>query len=90
MKGERTFWVDRVVPIFQPLGDRTGLIGFEWCETSSKECIDDSINVDIRMKTSRMFLDGLGVGKNSSELLSTEASSGLDKEDIQHSPKRYH
>jgi hypothetical protein len=35
-KYERTFWVDRVVPIFQALGDHSQLLGFEWCEISAE------------------------------------------------------
>jgi hypothetical protein len=31
-KHERTFWIDKIIPIFQAIGDQTGLIGFEWCE----------------------------------------------------------
>lgn len=84
MRGERTFWVNRIVPMFQPLGDQIGLIGYKWCETSLKECVDDSINMDVWMKMSRQFLDGLGFDKCFSELLSMESSSGLEKENIQH------
>ncbi|KAI7900376.1 uncharacterized protein BX663DRAFT_415714, partial [Cokeromyces recurvatus] len=81
---ERTFWVDQIASIFQTLGDQTGLIGFEWCETLSQNCVDDSINVDLWIKTSRRFLDGLGFDKCHNEILSMEASSGLEKEDMEH------
>ncbi|EIE86199.1 hypothetical protein RO3G_10910 [Rhizopus delemar RA 99-880] len=77
---ERTLWVDRIASIFQTLGDQPGLIGFEWCETLSKSCVDDSINVDLWIKTSRRYLDGLRFDKRHDEILSMEASSGLEKE----------
>ncbi|KAG2204822.1 hypothetical protein INT47_004097 [Mucor saturninus] len=31
-KHGRTFWIDKMIPIFQSIGDQTGLVGFEWCE----------------------------------------------------------
>lgn len=40
---ERTFWIDRVVPLLQTLGDQTGLVGFEWCETVADEQLESSI-----------------------------------------------
>lgn len=70
--------------LFQTLGDQMGLIGYEWSETSSTECIDDSINTELWLKTSRRFLDGLGFNSRNNEILTMEASSGLDKEDLQH------
>ncbi|KAG1055392.1 hypothetical protein G6F43_002657 [Rhizopus delemar] len=81
---ERTLWVDRIASIFQTLGDQPGLIGFEWCETLSKSCVDDSINVDLWIKTSRRYLDGLRFDKRHDEILSMEASSGLEKEGMEH------
>ncbi|KAI9032505.1 hypothetical protein CLU79DRAFT_680166, partial [Phycomyces nitens] len=27
---ERTFWVDRIVPLFQSFGDQTGLLTYQW------------------------------------------------------------
>ncbi|KAI7871435.1 hypothetical protein BDF14DRAFT_1718922, partial [Spinellus fusiger] len=29
-KSERTFWIDRIIPVLQAIGDQTGLVSFEW------------------------------------------------------------
>ncbi|KAI7888139.1 uncharacterized protein EV154DRAFT_554142 [Mucor mucedo] len=34
---ERTFWIDRVVPIFQIFGNHSQLLGFQWCVVSTDE-----------------------------------------------------
>ncbi|KAG0170725.1 hypothetical protein DFQ30_002055, partial [Apophysomyces sp. BC1015] len=83
-RGERTFWVDRVVPVMQTIGDQTSLTGFDWCETKSKDHGEANINTDLWMKTSRRFLDGLGFDAKKNELLAMEASSGIEKEDLNH------
>ncbi|RCH78009.1 hypothetical protein CU097_001256, partial [Rhizopus azygosporus] len=36
-KYEHTFWIDRVIPIFQELSDHSQLLGFQWREIPIEE-----------------------------------------------------
>ncbi|KAI9007857.1 hypothetical protein CLU79DRAFT_829619 [Phycomyces nitens] len=78
-KHERTFWVDRVVPIFQALGDHSQLLGFQWCEVPTEEHTEFTIDpTTVPIK----FHDGLGYDMNNCNKLVMEGSS---RENIQHS-----
>ncbi|KAG1473608.1 hypothetical protein G6F56_000856 [Rhizopus delemar] len=80
----RTFWIDKVIPIFQSIGDQTGLLGFEWCEKIPQSHVQSVMDTDAwKLGTSRN-VDGLGYNLYDEDLFVLEASSGQDKEDITH------
>lgn len=86
-KYERTFWVDRVVPIFQAIGDHSQLLGFQWCEVPTEEHAEFTIDPTTwKPGASNKFHDGLGYDNNSCNKLILEGSSRyIDKENVQHS-----
>ncbi|ORE08081.1 hypothetical protein BCV72DRAFT_225562 [Rhizopus microsporus var. microsporus] len=86
-KYERTFWVDRVVPIFQALGDHSQLLGFQWCEVPTEEHAEFTIDPTTwKPGVSNKFHDGLGYDNNNCNKLIMEGSSGyIDKENVQRS-----
>lgn len=80
-KSERTFWVDRVAPVFQHLADQTGLLGFEWCETAAVDSNETSISsLTWRPSNSVQYLDGRGYDNEGRSWMAMEASSGQHKE----------
>ncbi|KAG0249719.1 hypothetical protein DFQ27_009840 [Actinomortierella ambigua] len=84
-KSERTFWVDRVVPIFQQLADQTRLLGFEWCETAAVDLQETSISSSTWRSTSPIqYLDGRGYDCEARSWITLEASSGQHKEKVEH------
>ncbi|KAG1444343.1 hypothetical protein G6F46_012529 [Rhizopus delemar] len=42
---ECTFWVDRVVPLFQIFGDQTGLLNYQWCEVLSRKHAENTMDI---------------------------------------------
>ncbi|KAI9030111.1 hypothetical protein CLU79DRAFT_734114 [Phycomyces nitens] len=86
-KYERTFWVDRVVPIFQALGDHSQLLGFQWCEVLTEEHTEFTIDPTTWKRSVPIkFHDGLGYDMNNCNKLVMEGSSRyIDRENIQHS-----
>ncbi|KAI9020994.1 hypothetical protein CLU79DRAFT_804594 [Phycomyces nitens] len=83
-KSERTFWIDRVIPIFQTIGDQTGLLGFEWCETNPISFTESTINKDTWKSGPLRNVDGLGYNKTKTDIIVMEASSGQNNEDMVH------
>lgn len=83
-KGERTFWIDRVIPIFQTLGDQTGYIGFEWCEVEPKDYNTYTMDTLTWKRTSRRNVDGIGYNNKKKDQIVLECSGGLHKEIIDH------
>ncbi|KAI9247751.1 hypothetical protein BY458DRAFT_446176 [Sporodiniella umbellata] len=76
---ERTFFIDRVVPIFQNMGDQTGLISFKWCEIFSQGFAAFSI-LNGQSSTTR-YVDGMGYTvADNQECVVIESASGPVKE----------
>lgn len=81
---ERTFWINGVVPIFQPFFDQTGLLDFEWCEVFSKAHAETALDVESWSKGSAKYVDGLGYDQYECERLVMKASSGEFEENFTH------
>lgn len=81
---ERTFWINRIVPIFQPFADQTGLLDFEWCEVFSKAHAETTVDTESWLTGYSRYVDGLGHDLYECERLVMEASSGEFKENIPH------
>ncbi|KAG0790336.1 hypothetical protein G6F22_006440 [Rhizopus arrhizus] len=79
-KGERTFWIDRIVPLFQIFGDQTSYLGFEWCEAEPNDYKTYTIDSLTWMRTSKRSVDGLGYNKSKIDQIVMEGSSGLQNE----------
>ncbi|KAL0094761.1 hypothetical protein F4703DRAFT_1035151 [Phycomyces blakesleeanus] len=58
IKRERTFWIDRVFPLLQTLGDKTGFVGFEWCETIAYEWMEFNTVPERWVHGNVRYLDG--------------------------------
>ncbi|CEG72970.1 hypothetical protein RMATCC62417_08442 [Rhizopus microsporus] len=85
---ERTFFADRVIPIFSAFENHHQNIHFEWCEKTIKSLQTVLfLAIDIQRATSS-FADGLGystlVGHMDDERVVFEASSGGANEDQSH------
>ncbi|KAF9369528.1 hypothetical protein BGX21_005922 [Mortierella sp. AD011] len=83
-KSERTFWTDRVQPIFQHFGDETGLLGFEWCETVSFEQVESTVNPNNWEKGGVNYVGGRGYDKKGRNRIMMESSGGAGNERIDH------
>lgn len=83
-KSERTFWIDRVIPIFQAVGDQTGLVGYEWCETNPGSYTESTIEQDTWKRGPLRNVDGLGYTDVGTDVIVMEASSGQTNEDLVH------
>lgn len=83
-KGERTFWIDRIVPLFQIFGDQTSYLGFEWCEAEPNDYKTYTIDSLTWMRTSKRSVDGLGYNKSKIDQIVMEGSSGLQNEVVDH------
>ncbi|CEG84516.1 hypothetical protein RMATCC62417_18307 [Rhizopus microsporus] len=85
-KYERTYWIDRVVPILQCFGDHSQLLGFQWCEIPLEEHAEFTIDPNSWMRTATVkYHDGLGYDLNGHGRLIMEGSSrSITKEDIEH------
>ncbi|KAL1936648.1 hypothetical protein VTP01DRAFT_782 [Rhizomucor pusillus] len=83
-KSERTFWIDRVVPLLQTLGDQTGLLGFEWCETVADEQVESNILPESWSQGGVRYLDGRGYDQNGRNRIVMESSSGPATEKMEH------
>ncbi|KAG2192494.1 hypothetical protein INT47_009693 [Mucor saturninus] len=83
---ERTFWIDRVVPIFQVFGHHSQLLGFQWCEVSTDEQMEFIIDPDTWMRTAgTKYHDGLGYDLDfQSRLIMEGSSKSTAREDIEH------
>ncbi|ORZ02273.1 hypothetical protein BCR43DRAFT_559253 [Syncephalastrum racemosum] len=79
---ERTFWVDRVVPLFQIFGDQTQLLSYEWCEIFCKSHAEDTMD-DKGIGRAR-FVDGMGYDAFHRERLVMESSGDVLKEHTRH------
>ncbi|KAG1451424.1 hypothetical protein G6F56_008092 [Rhizopus delemar] len=86
-KYERTFWIDRVIPIFQALGDHSQLLGFQWCEIPTEEHMEFTLNpCTWKRNAANKYHDGLGYDDDNRNRLIMEGSSRYnDKESIEHS-----
>lgn len=84
LKGKRPFWIDRVVPILQKLGDQTGFLGFEWCETVADERLEPTIVPESWVNGNVWYLDGLGYDKKGRSKIVMESSSKPAAEKIGH------
>ncbi|KAF7729649.1 hypothetical protein EC973_004022 [Apophysomyces ossiformis] len=84
---ERTCFVNYVIPSMMALSYVTGLVQMKWCETefSSGKLIDlEKWDFDLRNIPNR-FMDAIGkMPDHDMEVLLVEASSGIEKEDVQH------
>ncbi|KAG1447016.1 hypothetical protein G6F56_009392 [Rhizopus delemar] len=83
-KLERTFWIDRIIPIFQAMGDQTGLVGFEWCELNPEPYMESTIEKDTRKRGPLRNVDGLEYSNLNTDMIVMEASSGQKDEDLMH------
>jgi hypothetical protein len=83
-KSERTFWIDRIIPIFQSIGDQTGLVGFELCETNPTSHTETTMQQDSWKRGPSRNVDGLGRNEHGAEIIVMEGSSGQTNEDITH------
>ncbi|KAI9473538.1 MAG: hypothetical protein EXX96DRAFT_309868 [Benjaminiella poitrasii] len=85
-KYERTYWIDRVVPILQCFGDHSQLLGFQWCEIPTDEQVEFIIDPNSWMRTATVkYHDGLGCDMNGySRLIMEGSSSSITKENIDH------
>lgn len=81
---ERTFWVDRVVPLFQIFGDQTGLLNYQWCEVFSRKHAENTMNIKNCTSGKARFVDGMGDDVYNEERVVMESSSGAIKENIRH------
>ncbi|KAI9023886.1 hypothetical protein CLU79DRAFT_857508 [Phycomyces nitens] len=84
IKGERTFWIDRVVPLLQTLGDQTGFISFEWCETVADEQMESNTVPECWIQGNVRYLDGLGYDRKGRSKIVMESSSGPTAEKTDH------
>ncbi|KAI9004836.1 hypothetical protein CLU79DRAFT_777938 [Phycomyces nitens] len=85
-KYERSFWIDRVTPIFQTFGDQSQLLGFQWCEIPTEEHVEFTIDPNTWMRTTPIkYHDGVGYDINChSRLVMEGSSSSTLKEDLDH------
>ncbi|KAG1036903.1 hypothetical protein G6F43_012961 [Rhizopus delemar] len=85
-KYERSYWIDRVIPIFQTFGDQSQLLGFQWCEIPTEEHVEFTIDPDTWMRTTPIkYHDGVGYDINGCNRLVMEGSSSSTlKEDVDH------
>ncbi|KAI8078900.1 uncharacterized protein BX664DRAFT_343018 [Halteromyces radiatus] len=79
---ERTWWVRRVVPLFQTFGNQTGLLNFDWCECETTHHALEEMDLTIWEKGSSRFADGLGYDWNANERLVMEGSCGQHRESV--------
>ncbi|EIE85694.1 hypothetical protein G6F46_002002 [Rhizopus delemar] len=85
-KYERSYWIDRIIPIFQTFGDQSQLLGFQWCEIPTEEHVEFTIDPDTWMRTTPIkYHDGVGYDINGcSRLVMEGSSSSTLKEDVDH------
>ncbi|KAF9408056.1 hypothetical protein BGZ76_005943, partial [Entomortierella beljakovae] len=81
---ERTFWIDRIQPIFQHFGDQTGLLGFEWCETPIKEQIESERTPQDWRAAGALMVDGRAYDKHDRNIMVMESSGTQKKERVVH------
>lgn len=79
---ERTWWVRRVVPVFQTFANQTGLLSFDWCECEVKHHALADVDPEYCQTGRPWFADGLGYDWTGMERLVMEGSSGQHKERI--------
>ncbi|KAI8368131.1 uncharacterized protein BYT42DRAFT_503749, partial [Radiomyces spectabilis] len=79
---ERTWWVRRVVPVFQTFANQTGLLSFDWCECEVRHHALANMDPECWQKGRPWFADGLGYDWTGMERLVMEGSSGQRKERI--------
>ncbi|KAG0162020.1 hypothetical protein DFQ28_003703 [Apophysomyces sp. BC1034] len=79
---ERTWWVRRVVPIFQTFGNQTGCLMFDWCEVETKHHAFAQMDPKLWEKGQARFADGLGYDWYGEERLIMEGSCGQHKEKV--------
>lgn len=84
-KHERTFWIDKIIPIFQSIGDQTGLVGFEWCEKNPESFSETTTDLETWKHGPVRYVDGLGYREGRTDIIVMEASSGKNYEDLEHS-----
>ncbi|KAL0076421.1 hypothetical protein J3Q64DRAFT_1609132, partial [Phycomyces blakesleeanus] len=78
---KRTWWVRRVVPVFQTFANQTGMLSFDWCECEVRHhALADEDPENCKQKT--RFANGLGYVWTGMERLVMEGSSEQYKERI--------
>ncbi|KAI8644699.1 hypothetical protein BD408DRAFT_320870, partial [Parasitella parasitica] len=71
---ERTFWIDRVVPLFQIFGDQTGLLSYKWCEVFSQKYAEISADISNCKPGNARYVDGMGYDIHDEERLVMESN----------------
>ncbi|CAO3638499.1 unnamed protein product [Mucor hiemalis] len=79
---ERTWWVRRIVPVFQTFANQTGLLSFDWCECEVKHHALAEMDAEDFQKGTLWFGDGLGYEGAGLERVVMEGSSGKYKENV--------
>ncbi|CAO3685376.1 unnamed protein product [Rhizopus stolonifer] len=70
------FWIDRVIPIFQALGDHSQLLGFQWREVPSEEHMVFTLDsCTWKHNAANKYHDGMGYDDNNRNRLVMEGSS---------------
>ncbi|CEG66999.1 hypothetical protein RMATCC62417_03485 [Rhizopus microsporus] len=79
---ERTWWVRRVVPVFQTFANQTGLLSFNWCECEMRHHALTNMDPEYWQTRRPWFVNGHGYDLAGIERLVMEGSSGQHKEMI--------
>ncbi|KAI9490629.1 hypothetical protein BDB00DRAFT_790146 [Zychaea mexicana] len=79
---ERTWWVRRIVPVFQTFANQTGLLAFDWCECEVRHHALADVDPEYCQTGTPWFADGLGYDWTGMERLVMEGSSGQHKEKL--------
>ncbi|KAL0097435.1 hypothetical protein J3Q64DRAFT_1060557 [Phycomyces blakesleeanus] len=82
--GERTFWCERVIPLFKYLGCTDNIVVFDWCEKMSNSHMASSLVPGVWQQGERRYMDGLGQTASQEEKIFMESSGGTSTENIDH------
>ncbi|ORX55619.1 hypothetical protein DM01DRAFT_107347 [Hesseltinella vesiculosa] len=66
------------------MGDQTGLVGFEWCESSPLSFTESTMHQGSWKREPLRNLHGLGRSEYGTEVIVMESSSGIANEDVTH------
>ncbi|KAI8330033.1 hypothetical protein BD560DRAFT_303337, partial [Blakeslea trispora] len=82
---ERSFWVERIVPLFKYLGASDQVV-FSWCEDYAQSNQENQRDPGIWLNTkNNIFSDGIGRMNMHEERIFMESSSNFQTEDFEHS-----
>ncbi|KAI8085779.1 uncharacterized protein B0P05DRAFT_466409 [Gilbertella persicaria] len=82
---ERSFWVERIVPLFKYLGASDQVV-FSWCEDHAKSNQENQRDPGIWLNSkNNFFSDGIGRTDIQQEKIFMESSSSFQVEDFEHS-----